>query len=617
MEPLSPCNNDSRQIELNRPGKFALVSPGAVLIILYILVATVACFMALQWLPASLVEGQYIPVGPDSFYHARRILDVIGGMEFYQFDQTIHAPEGSLLTWPWVYDWLMAKSTMALMVVFSKTDPMSVMVYIPAFWVYVNALLLTAIARSLNLSLPLTALVLLCFAFSPLIQELHGVGRIDHHYMELTMVLLVVLSGISWMGHTDSRYRAILFGLCLGFAPGINNGLFILQIPVVATMVLLWRQDGIDNKQNIIFIALSLVVATLLIVLPSLPFQQGEFSYYYLSWFHLYAACCSSVALLIISKARYSIRNLSILVVAGILAVGIVSQQVIMGSRFMLSGIVKYEDISETHSVLKQIDHFGLIRVIEDYSALLVFVPVILLYMAIRQFQQNNRQSMYFMVFAAFGLLFLLLQQRMHYFGSFVLFLVPFLYFDRYFPDKSKIHWAGLIIFIVACCLPVYGKLSAKVPYARSMDYTYTRQIFPDFAAACSKDPGIVLSEYDDGNYIRFHTDCSVIAMNSIITPQHQQKVFQVEKLFARSASELRQDEPWIKYIYVRRQDNIFSQSSLAELREKNPGLRWELLSPENRFPDGFSLVKELALNTSDRRYVPYARLFKVSHRME
>ena len=50
-------------------------------------------------MPAATVDGSFVPVGPDSFYHARPILDAaIGDTGFYQFDHRIHMPEGSMLT---------------------------------------------------------------------------------------------------------------------------------------------------------------------------------------------------------------------------------------------------------------------------------------------------------------------------------------------------------------------------------------------------------------------------------------------------------------------------------------------------------------------------------------
>ena len=59
---------------------------------------------------AARIGGEYFPMGNDSFYHAARILEAVQDpAAFFQFDPKIHAPEGSLLVWPWGYDYFMAK----------------------------------------------------------------------------------------------------------------------------------------------------------------------------------------------------------------------------------------------------------------------------------------------------------------------------------------------------------------------------------------------------------------------------------------------------------------------------------------------------------------------------
>src|SRR5687767_14341670 len=69
-------------------------------------VAVVSCSLNLA---AAHIGSEYFPVGHDGFYHARRILDTVANPAgFYEFDPKIHAPEGSLLVWPWGYDYLMA-----------------------------------------------------------------------------------------------------------------------------------------------------------------------------------------------------------------------------------------------------------------------------------------------------------------------------------------------------------------------------------------------------------------------------------------------------------------------------------------------------------------------------
>ncbi len=66
------------------------------------------------------------------------------------------------------------------------------------------------------------------------------------------------------------------------------------------------------------------------------------------------------------------------------------------------------------------------------------------------------------------------------------------------------------------------------------------RYLLPDLAAHIS-GPGKGLPAGSrhrtgtafDGHYIRFHTDCSVIANNFLVTPQHEQKYMEASRLLS------------------------------------------------------------------------------------
>ena len=112
--------------------------------LIWLFAGTLAVFFAMGMLEASYVDQQFIPVGNDAFYHARRILDTAADPSaFYQFDGRIHVPEGSWLVWPWAYDYLLGRliGTVAI------TNRMAMLAYIPVGWVYVNIGLLVASRR--------------------------------------------------------------------------------------------------------------------------------------------------------------------------------------------------------------------------------------------------------------------------------------------------------------------------------------------------------------------------------------------------------------------------------------------------------------------------------------
>ena len=212
-----------------------------ILLCIWVFCSLVAAAIALQLTHSTYFEGVWHPVSNDSFYHARRILDAVDSERgFYQFDEMIHAPEGSWLTWPWAYDWLMAKFVQIWQLFQPGMDSMEILTHIAVYWIFVNALLLLGITVVLELPIAFSAMVLLGFALSPLTQGLHGVGIIDHHYIEYSFVLTTLFTGLYWLKKPEVVSRGVWLGLALGIAPAFHTGLFILQVPLLVTVFVLW-----------------------------------------------------------------------------------------------------------------------------------------------------------------------------------------------------------------------------------------------------------------------------------------------------------------------------------------------------------------------------------------
>ena len=202
--------------------------------------SVVAVLAALAMLPTSLVDGQYLPVGHDSFYHARRILDTVlqpGG--FYEFDPKMHFPEGDWITWPWGYDYLMAQVVRGLTALTGSQNPMKVLVHLPPLFVLLGVALVLAIAAAVKLPPALRVVAVLCFAFSPQTQILFGVGSIDHHWAEQLFALGMVLCGLRWLERPESGPRTAVLGALLGASMVYQAGLFMLQLPVLIALAIL------------------------------------------------------------------------------------------------------------------------------------------------------------------------------------------------------------------------------------------------------------------------------------------------------------------------------------------------------------------------------------------
>ncbi|MGA0002101.1 MAG: hypothetical protein ACO3IZ_10690, partial [Steroidobacteraceae bacterium] len=257
----------------------------------WVLPTAVGIFFALQWYPAVyLPDGSIVPIGPDSFYHAVRIIEAVDG-PLIQFDPRMHVPDGSWVSWPWGYDWLSARVLAAVLTVTGAQEPMLVLVHFPLIGLVINTALLLAICRSLDLSRVAILLAMLAYASLPITQELHAVGAIDHQYVEHFFVLMSLLLLLRWADRPDGRLEAGALGVCLGIAPAAHVSLFVLQFPILAFIFFLWvRGDASRFSRSSVVFSAALLFSTLMILLPSGPFRDGQFLLYTLSSFHLLVA---------------------------------------------------------------------------------------------------------------------------------------------------------------------------------------------------------------------------------------------------------------------------------------------------------------------------------------
>ena len=79
--------------------------------------------------------------------------------------------------------------------------------------------------------------------------------------------------------------------------------------------------------------------------------------------------------------------------------------------------------------------------------------------------------------------------------------------------------------------------------------HTHARR--PRFADLCRKSPGIALSDSEAGHWIRYHTDCSVLANVFLLTPQHAAKVAENSRLLMLTPQQLFTERNDIRYVLV------------------------------------------------------------------
>jgi len=583
------------------------------------LVFALTVAVAMLYKSAAFVDGQYIPVGNDSFYHARRIIDAaIGERGFYQFDTMIHVPEGSWLNWPWAYDYLLALALRGALWVRPDMQPMKFLAYVPVVWVFVNTALLTLIAREVRLGAALTAIGLLAFSLLPLTQNLHGLGLIDHHFMELTFVLLSALLGLRFFERQTTRDAAKL-GAALGIAVAFHNGLFILQIPVLAAVFLLWQHGTAMRRSSLLWLAGALFATTLLVVLPSAPFYDMQFEFWTLSWFHLYVAFGSAIVLTFLALRPFGKANVGLLAAAGVAMLVPMFATLSTGASFLSGQLDIIDNISEVQSpVSRMFEPGGITWVTSLYSGLILLAPPLAILHIFKLFRKPEPANLFLSIMIVFGIVLMLFQYRLHPFGSWAVILGSLLLVDglRQKLNASMLVTSTLTLAILAIALqpPLRHQLFLRVPPGLDRDYAATRSLYPGLAAACAKSPGTVLALPDDGHPIRYHTSCSVIVNNFLMTPQHIRKLQEVDAYLTMSPQELSASTD-IRYLFVRLNDVFFSDANgvqptpVATIRELNSPLFFELAFARE-IPAGFRLIDEVRVE--DDRDFAFGRVFEI-----
>jgi asparagine N-glycosylation enzyme membrane subunit Stt3 len=524
----------------------------------WLLIGTIGVFMAMNWATASFTGAEFLPAGNDSFYHARRILDAYENPStFYEFDPRIHVPEGSWVTWPWLFDYLIARVLRVLMGFSEADNPVEILVYIPVFWSYVTVGLVIAICSALKMSWTSRIIAGLVAALLPLNQALHGVGLVDHHFMEYTFVLLALLGSVRWFSRPSDKGRAAFLGFVLGIAPGFHTALFILQLPVLGIFFLLWLKRWQPGVRSTFCFCLFLLLGSLFVLLPSQAFLHGSFNFYQLSWFQFYIAVLSSFMALYVSRRRANYVNVIALIVLGALALIPVLNQVVLVSNFFSKSVAALDKIEEARSLFSMLsDPNGPVSLFSLYSLFLIAVPFVIAGSLWVLFRYPEPGDASVAVFALFGASMMIAQFRFHYFGSWTLYLPLLLVVDRQLAKKPRaarrFGYIALAAVAVIAIIPS-AKYRLFASYTAGLDphYRIARYFMPTLAERCAEKPGAVLSWNDSGHYIRYHTECSVIANNFLLTDQHSEKIKEMESLMSMPLGKVLDERPDIRYLMI------------------------------------------------------------------
>jgi hypothetical protein len=584
-------------------------------------IAALSC--SLIKLAAHIGDG-YFPVGHDSFYHAVRIFEAVRDpAAFYEFDPKIHAPEGSLLPWPWGYDYVMAMIVRAVIALGVDADPLTILSWIPVAAVFVGVGLLVLIARQLGLQDWPVALAALCMALNQTTQLLYGYGQIDHHFAEHIFLLASLAAGLNWL-RTQSVPAALILGATFGISLAVHNALFILQLPLLVALYIRWLQGTVMPLKSALALIAGLLGSTLAVLIPSLPFQTGRFEFYTLSWFHFYIAGGTSLVVVFFARLRRNRTNIAALVLMGTLLLLPLIEQIQHAQSFVSGSLGMLKDIQEMQPPLELVAEGAWLGVSGMYSFFFWLAPITLALCVHRAWHERNEPRLLFWIMCVFGLPLLYMQVRMHYFGGFALYL-PWIVVAQEFALRRQDSYRRTLLvaslLLVLAYMPVIRHaLVAPVPSAGDQWFRQLYPLFPTLRQACAEDPGVVLADANAGHYIRYFTACSVIANNFLLTEQHFQKVDEVRRLFSLPPDEFAQQAPDVKYVLVRagnierKEDDRYSYSFFGDASRIPEAL---LLGPRDKVGPEFKLLFDMKIQTrrEPEQNIPYAALYRVERR--
>ncbi|MFT4820227.1 MAG: hypothetical protein ACJAWK_001534 [Candidatus Azotimanducaceae bacterium] len=583
--------------------------------------------VALVWLTGSMVDNEMVPMGPDSFLHARRILDAYADLgAFYQWDIKSFGPDGAFNHWPWPYDLGLALTLKAL-VPFLQQAPMTILAYIPTAWTFVTAGWLVLICRQLHMRDLYTALFIVGFFLAPNIQLVHGVGRIDHDFMELTFVLASVWLTLRWIEAPDRLHRGLLLGLCLGLANGINITLFLLQMPLLMLASYRWLHGVPFNGPALTRCCSGLVLTTLTIAVFSGPLQQGSISYSYLSWFQVYVACSTAVFLLLFAKIQPSLKGTLVLVSAALLLIAPVLQEMLGGVEFMANSQSAFlSHVAEARSPWT----VGM-SALAWYSGGLLLAPVIMIGAVLYLVKGKHAIFHGLAIFCLFGLTLLLMRYRFSYFGTYALFLPWLCFVDhwqrRRYPTtlprvgevtRSKTlaaRYSVPMVAIIALALlqiPSFQYLWLDRNVGYSDTYERTRPLYLYLGELCEQQPGLVLAPLVSGNYIRYHTHCSVLGTAQFGAKNRQTlQGARALRLLGADPQTALQDPLQFDYVFVSRTYGTRTDVPQWAQTRNTEGLNGALLGASQVFPAGYRLLMAADFDRGGEK-LGLARLFSV-----
>jgi hypothetical protein len=228
---------------------------------------------------------------------------------------------------------------------------------------------------------------------------------------------------------------------------------------------------------------------------------------------------------------------------------------------------------------------------------------------------------LFFWTCAICGLVLLPMQFRLHYFGSFALFLPWLVLIEdacrKREPKRKLVMLTASLAFLLMFASSLRYSVPAALFIGVDENFVPSVKVLRELRKACEKEPGVVLADNDAGHLIRYFTDCSVIADNFLLTKQDAEKTELVDHLMGLPADEMPAAATYVRYVFMRplqivhNRDGVTYVSYSSSPRTTLMGDL--LLKPVADVSPRYKLLAAEVQPTADpANPLPYVRLFEV-----
>ena len=542
----------------------------------------------------SLLDGEYLPWGYDSFYLAALIREVVESYPaIIEHDDRLHpnpADGPAPITFTWAYIGLIATLIKGVQLVLPGLSVSTIQAFLPPLWGALSCLVFIGLCRRAGLSYLATVFGALGFALAPFVRERHLLGNIDHHFMEMFFLLLIMFTFLGWVNKPRSRNTAILAGAALGISVAFHFALFITYLPIAAFMAIQWLRGQLDGGSQYRAFLISVLLATTIAVLPTTHLRNFDFSYYYLGWFHLYWSMSFCAVAWFMYWRSYSPARLAGLVVGLAVLAILPINNLLHGADFLAAQLPGFAQIWETQPVFSLLvsGDGHLFKLVYDYyTGLLLLAPVVFAMLLRQAWVRPDARLIYLLCACLFGFVLLLIQLRFSYHAPYALLIPALLLLD--FRLQNYRYGGAVIAGVFALCyFGAVTTLTHAKPLGGIEGYQRLLPVYRVIGEQCEKHPGVLLAYPDEGHFLRYHTDCQLVSSNMLASARDFEYRALAFEMLGMSGSELVQKYDWIDYVYLRREDG---GNDPASAREVNRGLRAEVLLDQILQPGARSIA--------------------------